>query len=100
MAAYAIYHQTNVTDPEAYRQRYLGPARDSVVKFGGRQLAGGSENFEVLEGAWEGPRVVIHEFPDMESLKRWYNSEEFKPLIKIRQSISEGNFIAVEGFEN
>ncbi len=100
MAAYAIYHQTHVTDPEAFRQRYLGPARDSVVKFGGRLLAGASENFEVLEGAWEGLRVVINEFPDMESLKRWYNSEEFKPLIEICQSISEGNFIAVEGFEN
>ena len=100
MAAYVIYHQTHVSDPEAYRQRYLGPARDSVVKYGGRQLAGASENFEVLEGAWKGPRVVIHEFPDMESLKRWYDSEEFKPLIEIRQSVSEGNLIAVEGFEN
>ncbi len=50
MAAYVIYHQTHVSDPEAFRQKYLGPARDSVIKFGGRLLAGVSDNFEVLEG--------------------------------------------------
>ena len=98
MAAYVIYHQTELSDPEAYRQRYLGPARDSIVKYGGKQIAGGSEKYEVLEGAWEGPRVVVHEFPDMETLKRWYYSEEFRPLKEIRRSISEGNLIAVEGF--
>ena len=97
MAAYVIYHQTQLSDPEAYRQKYLEPAHASVVKYGGRRIAGGS-GYEVLEGAWEGPRVVIHEFPDMESLKRWYNSEEFKPLKEFRQSISEGNLIVVEGF--
>ncbi len=97
MAAYVIYQPIQVSDPEAYRQKYLGPARDSVIKYGGRLLAGVSDNFEVLEGTWEGPRVVINEFPDMETLKRWYNSEEFKPLREIRQSVSEGNLIAVEG---
>ncbi len=97
MAAYVIYQPIHVSDPEAFRQNYLGPARESVIKYGGRLLAGVSDNFEVLEGTWEGPRVVINEFPDMETLKRWYNSEEFKPLREIRQSVSEGNLIAVEG---
>ncbi len=96
MTAYAIYHQTEISDPDAYRQDYLGAARASVAKFGGRQLIGGE--FEVLEGEWPGLRVVVHEFPDRETLNRWYDSEDFKPLKELRQRVSKGNFIVAEGF--
>ena len=57
MAAYVIYHQTEVFDPEVYRREYQGPARASIEKFGGRQLVGGE--FEVMEGAWLGSRIVV-----------------------------------------
>ena len=96
MAAYVIYHQTELNDPEGYRRHYLTQARASIVKYGGRPIAGG-DGFEVLEGAWQGSRVVLHEFPDMETLKRWYHSEEFKPLKEFRQTISKGNLVAVDG---
>ena len=99
MVAYVIYHQTHVSDPEALKEKYRGPALASVAKYGGRQLAGPPDNYEVLEGAWEG-NINVLEFPDMETLKRWYNSEEFRPLRAFRQSISEGNLIALEGVEN
>lgn len=98
MAAYVIYHQTSLRDPEAYREKYLGPARASIAKYGGRQIIGG--DYEVLEGDWQGPRIVVHEFPDMETLKRWYDSDEFRPCKELRLSISEGNMIAAEGFAN
>ena len=96
MAAYVIYHQTEVFDQEVYRREYQGPARASIEKFGGRQLVGGE--FQVMEGAWLGSRIVVHEFPDMETLKRWYDSDDFKPLIKLRQSVAKGNLIIAEGF--
>ena len=96
MTAYVIYHQTEISDPEVYRRNYQGPARASIEKFGGRQLVGGE--FEVVEGEWLGPRIVVHEFPDMDTLKRWYNSDEFKPLIKLRQSVAKGNLIIADGF--
>ncbi len=96
VTAYVIYHQTEIFDPDAYRQDYLGAARASVAKFGGRPLIGGE--FEVLEGEWPGLRVVVHEFPDMETLNRWYDSEDFKPLKELRQRVSKGNLIVAEGF--
>ena len=96
MPAYVICHQTEVSDPEVYRNEYLGPARASIAKYGGRQLVGGE--FEVMEGEWPGPRIVVHEFPDMETLKRWYESDDFQPLIEIRQSASKGNLIIADGF--
>lgn len=94
MAAYVIYHQTEMLDPDLYEE-YIGPASETLAKYGGRRLAGG--DFEVLEGEWPGARIVVHEFPDMESVKRWYGSEEFKPLIELRRRAAKGNLIAVEG---
>ena len=96
MTAYVIYHQTEISDPDAYQRDYAGPARASIAKFGGRQLIGGE--FEVIEGTWTGPRIVVHEFPDMETLKRWYDSDDFKPLIKLRQSLAKGNLIIAKGY--
>ncbi len=94
MAAYVIYQQTEMIDAGLY-QEYAGLAGATVAKYGGRRLAGAEA--EVLEGEWTGPRVIIHEFPDMEALKRWHGSEEFKPLIEMRQRAAKGNLVAVEG---
>ncbi len=96
MPAYVIYHQTGISDPETYQRDYLGPARASIAKFGGKQLVGGA--FEIMEGDWPGARIVVHEFPDMDTAKAWYNSDDFQPLIAIRQSVSTGNLIIADGF--
>ena len=71
-------------------------ARASFEKVGGRQLVGGE--FETMEGAWAGTRIVVHEFPDMETAKAWYNSDDFQPLVKIRQRVSTGNLLIADGF--
>ena len=34
---------------------------------------------------WKPERVVIIEFPDMDSLNAWYNSPEYQPLIVLRK---------------
>ena len=51
----------------------------------------------MLEGAWKPQRIVVIEFPDMATLKAWYNSPEYAKLIALRQGISRGSLIAVEG---
>ena len=42
------------------------------------QVAGGRH--------WKPERVVVIEFPDMDSLNGWYNSPEYQPLIALRKS--------------
>jgi antibiotic biosynthesis monooxygenase (ABM) superfamily enzyme len=37
-------------------------------------------------GHWKPERVVVIEFPDMDSLYAWYNSPEYQPLIALRKS--------------
>ena len=95
MPAYLIYVQEEVTDPDLMAQYRAGVA-DTVAKYGGKNLAA-SPNFESIEGTWDGSTVVVSEYPDMETLKAWYNSEDYKPFLELRLKGSRGRMIFVEG---
>ncbi|MGO8915348.1 MAG: DUF1330 domain-containing protein, partial [Stellaceae bacterium] len=84
-----------VTDAETY-DAYRRQVPATVAKYGGRFAARGGA-LEVLEGGSTPKRVVVLEFPTMDALKRWYHSEDYKPLIALRQKASRGSVIAVEG---
>src|SRR6266700_631665 len=84
MAAYVIAEH-RITDPakfEEYRFN-IGPM---MAKHGGRYLTKG-DSLKMPEGGhWNPERVVIIEFPDMASLKAWYTSPEYQPLIALRKT--------------
>ncbi len=42
-------------------------------------------------------RLVVIEFPSMESFENWYSSDAYAPWKKIRQELSETDFFVVEG---
>ncbi len=95
MSAYMIFSLVEVLDPEPlgeYREKF----GSTLEKYGGRRLAS-DPDFKVLEGSWDSARTVIIEFPDMDALNRWHESDEYKPLIAIRQKAARGNMIAVAG---
>jgi uncharacterized protein (DUF1330 family) len=94
MAAYLIV-DLEVKNPAGYDD-YRRQVPATLAKYGGRFVVRGGA-CEALEGNWTPNRVVVVEFPSMEALKRWYHSEDYKPLIELRQSHSAGNVIAVEG---
>lgn len=94
MAAYLIV-DLEVKNPAGYDD-YRRQVPASLAKYGGRFIVRGGAA-ETLEGSWAPKRVVVVEFPDMAALKRWYNSEDYKPLIALRQKHSAGDVIAVEG---
>ncbi len=94
MAAY-LSGSIQVTDPEGYEEyRRLVPA--VIAAYGGRYLARGGA-CEVLEGAIAPGRQVILEFPDMERLLAFYHSDEYQPLLAIRQRCSSGHIVAIAG---
>ena len=95
MAAY-IHANVEVTDPIAYEE-YRRQVPAVVAAYGGRFLVRGGAT-EVLEGDAHPQRQVILEFPDMASLKAFYHSPEYRPLIAIRQRASNGQLVAIEGF--
>jgi uncharacterized protein (DUF1330 family) len=84
-----------VTDPVAYGD-YRPRAAASVMRFGGRFIVRGG-NVDLLEGEPQPERIVVIEFPDLDTARRWYQSEEYQSALKIRQAASRGRVILVEG---
>ena len=94
MAGYLI-GTIEVKNPEAYKE-YLAKVTDIVKKFGGEYLVRAGEYTEI-EGKWKYSRNVVIKFPSYETALNWYNSDEYKPVKKIREENSNGNIIIIEG---
>jgi uncharacterized protein (DUF1330 family) len=83
MSAYLIAEHV-ITDQvkfDEYRSK-VGPM---IASYGGRYLTKGGSHRLPEGGHWSPQRVVIIEFPDMQSLDAWYNAPEYKPLIALRK---------------
>jgi uncharacterized protein (DUF1330 family) len=94
MPAYIIA-DIQVTDLTSYDQ-YRPLAAASIARFGGRFAVRGGK-VDLLEGAPAPERIVVIEFPDADTARRWYYSEEYQNALKIRQSASRGRVFLVEG---
>jgi uncharacterized protein (DUF1330 family) len=94
MPAYIIA-DIQVTDPAAY-DGYRPLAAASIAQFGGRFVVRGG-NVDLLEGEPQPERIVVIEFPDADTARRWYRSEEYQKALKIRQAASRGRVFLVEG---
>jgi uncharacterized protein (DUF1330 family) len=94
MKAYVI-GEIEVTDQGSYDE-YRKQVLATVEKYGGRFIVRGGK-VEPLEGGWSPSRIVTLEFPSLEQAQKWYRSQEYAPLIKLRQRASRGKLILVEG---
>jgi len=94
MSAYVVV-DVDVTDPSAY-DVYREKAAASVARHGGRYVARGGE-MTVLEGAWSPRRLVILEFADAESARRWYASADYEAARDARAGAATMNMVVVEG---
>jgi uncharacterized protein (DUF1330 family) len=72
---------TDAAKFEEYRVK-MGPM---IVKHRGRYLTKGGTHKMPEGGHWKPERVVIIEFPNIESLNAWYTSPEYQPLIALRK---------------
>ena len=97
MAAFVIADEIEIFD-EPLMAEYRPGAGQSLTGYGGRVVIG-TDQTEILEGDWRPGRLIVAEFPDMASLKRWYGSAEYGELIPLRQRASRTNLIAVEGLD-
>jgi uncharacterized protein (DUF1330 family) len=93
MPAYVIV-ETEIHDPEQYERYKAAP--DAVRGGGGRFVVRGGE-LAVLEGDWNPSRLVLLEFPDLETAKRWYDSPEYREVRKLRDGAANLRMVAVEG---
>ena len=95
MAAYAIGRLT-MRDP-SWLAEYGPKTAELITKHGGRFLVRGGAS-ERLEGQGGLPSaIVVLEFPSMAAAKAWYNDPAYAPMIKLRQTGSDLDFVLVEG---
>ena len=74
MKAYWVANYTEIKDSERLK-KYAIKAKEAVEKYSGRILARSANNI-TLDGR-EMVRVALAEFPDIETAKNCYNSEEY-----------------------
>ena len=94
MAAY-IYANIEVTDTATY-EAYRREVPALIAAHGGRYLVRGGA-VEVLEGDAAALRQVILVFPDMTTLRGFYDSPEYVRLRALRQTASHGHLLAIQG---
>lgn len=95
MPAYVIAEIEEIHDPETYaRYRTIVPA--SITAYGGRFIVRGGTS-EVLEGEWNLERLVILEFDSVEQARAWWHSPEYREARDLRQSVSKGRLLLIEG---
>jgi uncharacterized protein (DUF1330 family) len=94
MPAYII-GQINITDAAKY-QEYAKLAGPATQKYGGKFLVRGGAK-TVLEGQVPFSRIVVTEFPDVETAKRFYDSVEYQAAREKRLGAADFNMMVVEG---
>ena len=78
-----------IKDEEKW-QEYGSSAGPIVAKFGGELVGRGP--VETLHGEADYPIKVVIKFPDKETAKRWYNSEEYQSVIPTRNAGADSVF--------
>ncbi|WP_439604329.1 DUF1330 domain-containing protein [Shinella sp.] len=87
--------RVRVNDPEAYKD-YIARSGPAVAAFGGRFIVRGTSPV-VLEGADDGLRTVIVEFPDMETARRFHASAQYAEARHFRAPpVAEATFLVFE----
>jgi uncharacterized protein (DUF1330 family) len=89
--------QISIHDPMAY-ELYLDAFDEVFEGFKGEVLAVDDAPLR-LEGEWPGTRTVLMRFPSQAEALRWYNSEGYQALVKLRQASAHANIALVEGQE-
>ncbi len=80
--SYYFIAQIKITDELEY-QKYIDKAGDIFQKYNGKYLS--VDNAPViLEGKWDYTRAVLIKFNSKNDFEDWYNSEDYKEILKHR----------------
>lgn len=94
MSAYVIADVT-VTDAEQMA-KYREWSTKAAAEFGASFIVRGGA-ITVFEGDWQPSRVVILQFADSATAKKWYASETYQHAITLRKNAGVMRMVMVEG---
>ena len=95
MAKAYVMADIEVTDPSTYEE-YKRLSSEAAEKYHGRWVVRGG-SVDVLEGEWEPRRLVVIEFEDEETARRWYDSPEYARAREVRQRCATSSIVLVGG---
>lgn len=89
-----------VPDVDRYRREYGRKVLSQVAAVGGKLLVA-SPSPTVLEGDDDSTWTAVIEFPDRAAALRWYQSQEYAPLKKLRleELTTGGTVVLFDGYE-
>jgi uncharacterized protein (DUF1330 family) len=94
MAAYVVV-QMEVHDPVKYRE-YAAKMAPTAAPYKGRLLV--ANDAEPREGEPVYRRTIIGEFPTMDDLRSWYESDAYQAVLPLRLESTTSVLVFVEGF--
>lgn len=95
MSAFLIV-DTLIENPEAYEE-YKSLAKPIAEKYGGSYRARGGAMDVRETDLWTPTRIVIIEFPDMESARAFVDSKEYAPVKPMRRDNAKCTLFIVDG---
>jgi uncharacterized protein (DUF1330 family) len=95
MSAYLIVDVARIRDEATYAH-YKKQVSPGLLASGGEYLARGGA-IEVLEGTWKPNRLIVVRFSTPAAARRWWASDEYAPLRKLRQASTDCNMVLVDG---
>ncbi len=95
MPAYFLVDTREIKDA-AKMEEYKARVASVLQKFGGRYLVIGGP-FVVVEGAYQPVFPVLIQFPSMDEARRWYDSEEYRDLKRLRLEATVSNAVFMAG---
>jgi uncharacterized protein (DUF1330 family) len=95
MSAYLVV-DTKISNPAAYEE-YKKLAKPIAEKYGGAYRVRGGAIDLVEDDLWTPTRIVIIEFPDVESARAFVDSEEYAPIRPMRLNNARCTLFIVEG---
>jgi uncharacterized protein (DUF1330 family) len=96
MSYYFVAH-IKINDEIEY-QKYIDKAGSVFKKYNGKYLSVDNSPI-ILEGKWNYTRAVLIEFNSKEDFENWYNSDEYKEILKHRLTAAECDTVLVKGLE-
>ncbi len=92
MSAYVIF-DVEIRDMSRY-QDFMKQVKPALEAAGGRYLARGGAH-KVYEGDWAPRRIVVLEFPSVQSFEQFYNGPVYQGLKPIRDACSSARLVCV-----
>ncbi len=85
-----------VKDWQGFSDGYANEAPDVVRRYGGSYvIRAGRADMELLEGEHPPGSLVVVEFPDAESMRAFWNSDDYRRLSEVRRATGEWSVVEV-----